>query len=134
MVVARKRAAQFLRVVCMLTDQIGDAVYIRGQANGHYKVARADVSLGTKMPAIGIIIKKWEFTQALVQLWGEVKSVYTGLSPGRTYFIDDSARPTLLPPDPASLGGRAYLQVIGVALDIGVLLLNPAEHLSIRVS
>jgi len=118
----------------MLTDQVGDAVYIRGQANGYYKVARADVGLYSKMPAIGILIQKWGFTDALVQLWGEIKNIYTGLSPGRTYFIDSAGRPTLVPPDPATTGGRAYLQVIGVALDVGVLLVKPAENLSIRVS
>lgn len=118
----------------MLTDQVGDAVYIRGQANGYYKVARADVSLGSKMPAIGVIIQKWDFTSCLIQLWGEVRNIYTGLSPGRTYFIDDVGRPTLDPPDPTLLGGRAYLQVLGVALDVGVLLVKPAENLLVRVS
>lgn len=118
----------------MLTDQVGDAVYIRGQANGYYKVARVDISVGSKMPAIGIVIQKWGFTDALVQLWGEVRGIYSGLSPGRTYFIDDDGRPTLNPPDPATLGGRAYLQVLGVALDVGVLLVKPAENLLVRVS
>ncbi len=116
----------------MLTDQVGDAVYIRGQANGHYKVARADVGLYVKMPAIGIITQKWGFTDALVQLWGEVKNIYTGLTPGRSYFVDASGRPALTPPAPT--GGRAYLQVIGVALDVGVLLVKPAESLSVRVA
>ena len=133
MVTARRRQApQIIRVACMLTDQVGDAVYIRAAMNGAYKVARADVSTGAKMPAIGIIISKWGFTDALVQLWGEVKGIYTGLSPGRTYFIDASGRPSLTPPSPT--GGRAYLQVIGVALDVGVLLVKPAENLSIRVA
>lgn len=116
----------------MLTDQVGDAVYIRGQMNGTYKVARADVTLGVKMPAIGIILQKWGFTDCLVQMWGEVKGIYTGLSPGRVYFVNALGKPDLVPPSP-SLGGRAYLQSIGVALDVAVLLINPSDALSVRV-
>ena len=135
MVTARRRQVpQVVRVACMLTDQVGDAVYIRSAMNGVYKVARADVGLYSKMPAIGVITKKWGFTEALVQLWGEVAGIYTGLTPGRTYFIDSAGKPTLVPPDPALTGGRAYLQVIGVALDVGVLLVKPAENPSIRVA
>ena len=118
----------------MLTDQVGDAVYIRGAANGYYKVARVDVSLVTKMPAVGVIIRKWGFTNALVQFFGELKGVYSGLTPGKRYFIDSSGRPALIPPDPASIGGRAYTQIIGVALDIEVLFVKPAENFIVLVA
>ena len=118
----------------MLTDQVGDAVYIRGQANGYYKVARTDISISTKMPAVGVIIRKWGFTNALVQFGGEVRDIYTGLSPGKVYFINSVGRPVLPPIDPADVGGRAYTQILGVALDVGVLLIKPSDNLVVLIS
>jgi hypothetical protein len=118
----------------MLTDQVGDAVYIRGAANGFYKVARVDVSTVTKMPAIGVIIRKWGSTDALVQFYGELNGIYSGLDPGKRYFIDTSGKPALVPPDPVSTGGRAYTQIIGVALDVEVLYVNPAENFVVLVA
>jgi hypothetical protein len=132
-VTARKRTTpELLQVVCMLTDQIGDVVYIRGDMNGYYKVARVDVTLSSKIPAIGIIVQKWGFTNALVQITGELKGIYTGLTAGKTYFVGTNGRPNITPPSP-SFGGRAYVQPIGVALDQGVLLVRPAENLTIRI-
>ncbi len=133
MVTARRRyAPEFLRVSCMLTDQLGDAVYIRGNMNGFYKVARVDVANYLKTPAIGIIVRKWGFTNALVQRMGEIEDLYTGLTAGRTYFVGGDGKPNLLPPAPAP-GGRAYVQEIGVALDATVLMVKPAASLIVRI-
>lgn len=134
MVTARKRtaASSVLRVSCLLTDQIGDAVYIRSQANGFYKVAKADVTTTVKMPIIGVIVAKWNYTNAVVHLEGELKDIYTGLQPGRTYFVGPDARPNISPPSPTP-DGLAYCQVIGVALDIATLLVRPASNLIVRV-
>jgi hypothetical protein len=118
----------------MLTDQVGDAVYIRGAANGYYKVARVDVSTVNKMPSIGVIIRKWGFTNALVQFFGELNGVYSGLVPGKRYFLDTSGRPALIPPNPASTGGRAYTQIIGIALDVEVLFINPEKNFIVLVA
>jgi hypothetical protein len=116
----------------MLTDQVGDAVYIRANMNGNYKVARVDVTLTAKIPAIGIIVRKWGFTDALVQRTGEIKNVFTGLSAGRPYFVGGDGKPNLSPPV-AAPGGRAYVQPIGVALDATVLLVDPSKNLTILV-
>lgn len=116
----------------MLTDQVGDAVYVRANMNGFYKVARADVAVFSKIPAIGIIVRKWDFTNALVQIMGEIRNVYTGLTYGRTYFVGADGKPNLSPPEPTP-GGRAYVQPIGVALDSTVLLVEPAKSIIVRV-
>jgi len=135
LVTARRRStSSILRVSCMLTDQVGDGVYIRGAANGFYKVAKADPSNLSKMPAIGVIIKKWDYTSALVQLYGEVRGLYTGLFPGKRYFVGLNGRPAL-PGDFSnpSPGEKWRIQTLGISLDVGVLLLEPSNDLITRV-
>lgn len=118
----------------MLTNQVGDPVYVRGPMNGGYKVDRVDPTNTAKMPAIGVIIAKWGFTDCLIQLWGEARSLYSGLVPGETYFVGPSGAPTLAVNLPLpTTGNRYYLQVLGVALDVAILLVKPAETLAIRV-
>ena len=115
----------------MLTDQVGDAVYIRAAANGFYKVAKADPLVLTKMRVFGVIIQKWNFTSALVQLGGEVRGIYSGLSPRRTYWVGPSSRPVLFSDLPPPAPGEQYFsQVLGMALDVGVLLLSPADNMT----
>ena len=118
----------------MLTDQVGDSVYIRGAMNGFYKVAKTDPRYLTKMPAMGIIIRKWDYTSALVQLYGEIKGLYTGLTPGKRYFVGLDGRPSL-PEDFSSMtpGERWRIQTLGVSLDVGVLLLEPSNDIITRV-
>lgn len=132
-VVARVRQVPvILRAVCMLTDQVGDAVYIRGDKNGQYKVAKAAVGSIAKMPAIGIIIKKWDFTQALIQTHGVVEGVYTGLVANQTYWVGSDGKPAAAIPPHDGTTQRAYTQVIGVALDAEVLYLRPAANMIVR--
>lgn len=116
----------------MLTDQVGDAVYVRAQANGVYKVARCDPKNAAKMPAIGIIIAKWGFTDCLVQIWGEVRGLFSGLLPRRMYSVSADGKPTF-PCDNPDPGGTFLHQNLGVALDVGVLLLNPSNDLTRRL-
>lgn len=132
-VVARIRQVPVvLRAVCMLTDQVGDAVYIRGDKNGQYKVARAATAGLNKMPAIGIIIKKWDFTQALVQTTGVVAGIYTGLTANQTYWVGETGQLSATLPPVDGTTQKAYTQIIGVALDSEVLLLKPAANLTVR--
>lgn len=117
----------------MLTDQVGDVVYIRGNMNGFYKVARVDVSTYSKVPAFGIIVRKWDFTNAIVQVRGEIKNIYTGLTAGKTYFVGGDGKPNITPPAPGS-SGRAYVQPIGIALDATVLWVQPDRNLGVRTA
>jgi hypothetical protein len=117
----------------MLTDQVGDGVYIRGAANGFYKVARADPQNLVKMPVLGVIVKKWDYTSALVQTFGEVKNIYVGLEPGKQYVVGADSRParfmSLSPPS-----GVSYLtQPLGQAIDTGVLFLRPSQITTVKM-
>jgi hypothetical protein len=125
-------AAATIRASCMLTDQIGDLVYIRANANGAYKVARANPALRAKMPAVGVIIRKWGYTDCIVQLQGPVLGVYTGLALTTVYTVGDNGRPVDTPPAPAAPGDVRYVQHIGTPLDGAVLDLQPSLHLLVR--
>lgn len=134
-VVARiRQVPAIVRAVCMLTDQVGDAVYIRGNKNGQYKVARAATAGLSKMPAVGVIIKKWDFTQALVQTEGVVEGIYSGLVAGKTYWVGETGQLSATVPPLDGATQRAYTQVIGVAMDEAVLLLKPSQNMTIKVA
>jgi hypothetical protein len=126
--VTARRKPEIISASCMLTDQVGQAVFIRAQANGFYKVWRCDPTSETKMPAVGVIIAKWGTTNCLVQLYGEMRNLYNGLIPGRRYFVGLDGRPTLAEDfgDPGP-GERYRIQPLGVSLDIQVLLLGPSD-------
>ena len=134
-VVARARQTpSIVRAVCLLTDQVGTAVYIRDNKNGYYKVARCNPASLAKMPSIGVIVKKWDFTQALVQFSGVVEGVYTGLIPNQTYWVGSSGDLAAAPPPIDGTTLESYSQAIGVALDESVLLLRPDPMMVIRRS
>lgn len=121
--------------ICAAEDAVGDFVYVAGGANGfEYQVSKADISHPEKMPVIAVIIAKISETSCVIQFYGEVRDVYTGLIPGKLYFVGSDGRPSISPPSPA--GGensRAYIQAAGVAVGESVLLFNPANELKIRV-
>ena len=118
----------------MLTDQVGDLVAVRSTANGTYKVWRADPAVAIRMPAIGVIVRKWGTTDCIVQLYGEIRGLYSSLLPGKRYFVGLDGRPTLatnfIDPSP---GERYRIQTFGVALNLGILLLEPSADMVIRV-
>jgi hypothetical protein len=115
----------------MLTDQVGDSVYIRGQANGYYKVAKADPGNLNKMPVVGVIIRKWDFTSALMQVAGEVRGIYSGLTPGKQYWVGPSSRPIRFADFSPGPGERYLAQELGQALDVGVLWLLPSHIVTV---
>lgn len=117
---------------CQSSDAIGDLVYVTaGLTAESYAVSKADVSQTNKMPVLACIIAKLTTTTCVIQLSGEVRGIYNSLVPGRVYFVGSNARPTLSPPAP-SLGGRAYVQVAGVAIDASVLRLEPIKQMIVR--
>ena len=121
-----------VRAACMLTDQVGDLVAVRSTSNGVYKVWRADPAVRNRMPAIGVIIKKWGTTDCIVQLSGPVLSVYTGLVPQTTYTVGDNGRPVNPIPTPVAPGEIRYIQQIGTPLSPTVLDLLPCLQIGIR--
>ena len=134
MIVTRPQGTQIRgTAVCVGSDSPGDLVYVTGGLTGFdYQVTKADVTQYFKMPVIAVIISKISSTRAVVQFEGEIKNQYTGLVPGRVYFVGSTGRPSLTPPIPGA-GARAYVQSIGVAIDQTILKLTPVADMKVRV-
>lgn len=111
-------------VACLSSDSVGDPMCIRGErVNGKWRVERADPTNEAKMPAIGILVSKSTPTVGVVQLFGPVMNIFTGLDlSALSYMVGTSGiQPT--PPLPGP-GGYVWVQHIGkpVASDILLLL------------
>ena len=126
---------QILPAVCFTTDQVGDAVYIRGPRLGNYfQVTRLDIDDMVSIPSLGIIIQKSDPTHCLVQLRGVISNIYTGLIPNQQLFVDIYGRLShIIPPAPPAHIGRRCVQIMGYALDTTVFYLDPKSPI-IRVS
>lgn len=135
MIVTRPRTADglgYATASCTAGEAVGDLVYISGAKIGaDYQIRKADVTDFTKMPAVAVIIQKISSTRAVIQFQGEV-SLYSGLTPGRIYWVSDSGVPTTTPPSVTS-GQRKYLQSVGVAVDSGRIKLQFEKDLKTRV-
>ena len=123
-VTARKRPG-FYQAFCTLTDQIGDAVYVTPLSNGGYKVKRCNPTSPSMMPAWGVIIQKFGSTSCIVQVSGEVRGIYSGLIPNKTYSIGVNGRPCYPPEFPGN--DFRYHQNLGVAISPEVLYLRPMD-------
>ena len=110
---------------------VKDFVYITGPAiSGIYQVARADVTDYNKLPAVGVVIEKPTPTTCKIQWQGEV-TVFTGLTPHKVYFLATTGQITDVPPSPVT---NLYVQTVGTALDVGVLLISPQLVLTKRIA
>lgn len=108
---------------CLTTDDIGAMVYIRDAAVGEmYKVEAVDPDDLSKMPAVAMIIQKITSTSCVIQFYGEVADVYTGLTPGSRYFVGDA---TGALSEGAPTGSGKIIQSVGVALSSNVLIMDP---------
>jgi hypothetical protein len=87
------------------------------------------------MPSWGIIVQKEVGgTECVVQISGLVQGYYTGLTPGRRYFVGLDGKPRL----PEDFSGpspsqRHRIQSLGISLDTEVLLLRPATDYTVQV-
>lgn len=82
---------KFISVTCLETDTVGNPVYVTANPVGDvWSVATADSSDEDKVPAVGVLVEKATTTTGIVQLWGLVKDVYTGLQVGRPYYVGTS--------------------------------------------
>lgn len=127
-------AGQPFRVtaVCDPADAIGDLVHVKGSRSGpDYTVEKVNITQPSAKPTIGIIVAKLATDRCVVQFEGEVTGIYSNLAPGRHYFAGADARPSQSPPNPA-LGGKAYLQLVGVALAEDTLYLKPEPGMKVR--
>lgn len=111
-------------VNCDAGVAVGDLVYITGDAvGGRYQVARADAFDFSKMPVVGAIVGKTSSTQATVQWTGEIRGIYSSMTPGRLYFLSSAGTPSLVPPVPSGGNPQAHIQAVGVALTPTILML-----------
>lgn len=133
MLVARKNPNRY-SAACNPGTSIADIVGIAGApVSGRYFVDTTDPSTLLEMPGIGVCIDKVGSTTAVIQFQGEVKGIFTGLTPGKVYWVSSGGGITSTPPIPTVLKPRIYLQAIGVALASDVLMLQPDPKMSVRV-
>jgi len=113
---------------CLSSDAIGDVVHISGDSvSGRVQVTKVDILDYSKMPGVGVIVSKASATDCMILRYGILN--VAGLLPGKTYFVGADGRPTNIPPVAPS-GGKAFVQVVGVAMDSSRLLLNPSFNLT----
>ncbi|MHA2333768.1 MAG: hypothetical protein ACXAEU_17210 [Candidatus Hodarchaeales archaeon] len=121
-VVARKKE-QFALAECLSADAVGDCVRITGAAvDGFYQVAKVDPTVTTSSYSVAVIVSKYSDTVCMVQLYGSLDSVFSGLTPGKPYWVGTNGRPNEnLQSNP---GGLIHHQRVGVALTDDVLLMT----------
>ena len=117
-----------IRVNCLVTDQVGQAMYITGDmAAAVYQVTVVDITDFTKLPAVGILTLKSSSTSGIVTASGIVACV--GLLPGRLYFAGANGFPTENRPTASSPAG-SFVQVLGKAISATKLLLGVSPNLT----
>lgn len=124
MALVARISENFVRADCLETDSVGDSVYITGdKVSNRYQVAKVDITDISKMPAIGVIVRKETTTSCTVQIGGVVQGVYTGLTPEETLVIatDSTLTETTPAPAPASF---VLVQIMGTAVATDEVLLR----------
>lgn len=106
-------------VECASTVLVGDCVAINSGATAQL----ATIATLHQTPAIGVVISKSSATQCRVQFSGYVTGIYSGLSPGKVYFVGTDGRPS---PSPPTSTGVWSIQKIGIALSANVFLALPS--------
>jgi hypothetical protein len=108
--------------VCDATDIVGDCVYVSGPPiDGYPKVSKCLITSTTRMPVIGILIKKYDVTSGLLATGGLI-TYPDPLTPGLLYWVSTIGRLTSTVPTPAT--AYWYLQEVGEALTSSVLQLQ----------
>jgi hypothetical protein len=107
----------FLRdVECSSSDVVGNWVYNYGplNINEEYQVRTADITDPLKTVIVGVLVEKDDPTStfAVMRIGNEITDFYSGLVPGKLYFLraDQSIDP--LPPS----GSGEHAISVGVAL------------------
>ena len=110
-------------VACLSTDAVGKPMCIRGdRVNGKWRVEQANPTLDGKMPAIGILISKSTPTVGVIQLFGPVVDIFTGLDFTKPSYMVGETGIQDTAPAPGG-GGYAWVQHIGKPVASDVLLL-----------
>lgn len=113
------------RANCLATDIVGDVVRIRAAKTGNrFEVEKVDISTIGSPPAVGVVAKKLAATDCIVHFHGPLRSVYTGLTPGRAYLVGSDSRPALVGGANYPVGGSDYFQQMGVSTSDDELLVS----------
>lgn len=133
MIVTRPRSDSTLATAtCTASESVGDLVYISGPKSGaDYSVSKVDIANYAKMPAVAVVVYKITATRAVIQFGGET-GLFSGLTPGKVYWVSDAGVPTATPPT-VTAGQRKYWQSIGVAVDSGKIRLEFIKDLKTKV-
>lgn len=119
---------------CLSSDAVGDLVCITGNlVAGKYQVTKANPVALSSMPAVGAITSKTSATNCTIYFWGAIGGIWSGLTPGRIYFVGDDGTIALIPPVPTLSRPQIYIQHVGVAIGTDVLMLNPSLSMVVRV-
>lgn len=110
---------------CTSAEAVGDLVVVTGTLK---KVSRATMALLASTPVVGVVISKASSTTAVVQVGGVVRNIYSGLTPGATYFVGADGRPSSTLPT-GTLGTELYVQHIGTAIDSTTLAFQPKNDI-----
>lgn len=120
-------------VACLTSDSVGKLMCIRGNKTtaGRWRVQTADCTDPVKMPARGVLITKTTPTAGVMQLIGEVESMFTGLDVTKPYFVGPTG--DLVNPSPIPVpGNKVYVQKFGFPVSDDVLYITGERWLVIR--
>jgi hypothetical protein len=124
-VTVRKRAqAEFVIADCLVANAVGDMVRVYAdEVAGVYQVRELDILSNDWHLPVGMITRKLTSTRCAVQVGGEVKGIYTGLTPGKQLFINSASRlQHTVPTHPAV--GVTWAHPAALALSSGTVLLR----------
>lgn len=107
---------------CSPTDQVGDLIHVKPDGS----VEKSDITTWSKMPVVGCITSKSSPTSCTVQTGSQV-SLYSGLIPGKVYFVGPNSRPVYPRPVPAP-GSSIFIQSIGLAVNSTTLMITPGAN------
>lgn len=130
--VRRREGTSYAEAECAALDEVGDVVYISGdEVGGLLQVAKINIDVSPAQHSIGVIVLKMTSTRCFVQLGGELRGVYSGLTPGRRLFVDECSRLSHVVPNSPSVGVR-LLQAMGTALTSNAVLLEIQDPCGMR--
>lgn len=121
----RKRAiSELVQADCPATHDVKDVVRISAdEVGGIYQVEKVDIDDPLTHPLLGVIVQKLTSTRCVVQIGGEIKGLYTGLTAGEQLFVDASSRLTHSVPSRPATGVRSVYPM-AIALANSTLLLR----------
>ncbi len=132
MLLVANPTTQDLLASCDPSDSVAAWVYVSGPSSGDiYQVRTADPTDAVKSKAVGVITAKLSTTTCLVRTSG-VAAVFSGLTPGRSYYVGADGLSNLVAPSPDISNPTVWVQAVGRALDATHMTVDPSHDLVVR--